>query len=158
MIESLSKTCSQFLEETGGAPVIKHLKPEGEGYRKVKIRHKKALRQTAPIRQLFGIDCNQLNTSVVVNQSTKLESDLEPFYIFIPDGYSYLYNNRVKDSHVDYATLMSLDFNMDLGDHYKFDDLKHALRSNCEILFFGISHFFAIRQNLIIDYTKFIEE
>lgn len=172
MIPTLIKECSQFLALSDGNPLIKNLPIHSDGFRKVKVRKKKNLKED--FIELFNEvfeDHDDLyqraifasNQVIVTNPSEQLE----PFFIFPIDGFKFVYAENVSNTSNAYKEVFDkLMQNLDndqgieifldvLRFNYKKDDLAYGIKSGAEIIIYGIPYYYAIRKSIIDDYKKF---
>jgi len=174
MLPTLQKKCSQFLQESQGFPLLKNLPVAGEGFRKVKVRKRKNLKNE--IVDVFNDTFNghpELMQRSVFAQSMSvfqpsIELDLEPFYIFPIDGYKFLYAEGVGDTTQTYKTTLDTlienygakgirTFQEVLKYQYSFENLVEGLASSTEIIIYDIPYYYAIRYSLVENYEKFID-
>lgn len=170
MIPTLVDECSEFLIESKGKFLLKNLPKTYEGFKKIKVRKKKNLKNAfAPsFNHTFNSYNDLLNRAIFVNSLEPENNDKEPFYIFPINGYRFMYNtqvNNIKLEYEDFFSKLNSWLNEDdskkvfsdiIKNHFISDNLDYAIRSKCEILFYGINYYYAIRKSLIDDYKKFI--
>ena len=87
-------------------------------------------------------------------------TEFEPFYVFPIDGYKILFNPVVQNSQTDYKQYDTLDIDDQLVTDqlrlsYRTGTLHEATALNCEVIVYGISHYYALRASLIEDYKLF---
>lgn len=165
------RECSEFLKESNGNPLIRFLPKDGPDQRKIKVRKRKTdskfenifntvFSQHPDLRQR-SIFCN----GVAGLNETAINSNVEPFYIFPIDGYKYIYSPNVYRSSVQYQEtldrfleVMGEDaavetFKEVLKYDYNSTNLKEGIQEGCEIIVYGVSHFFAIRTSAVNSYS-----
>lgn len=168
MIPTISKECGQFLRESNGQYLIKALPTIYQGFAKVKVRISK---RTSNFAENFNrafenkkYHLHQRSIFVYTSAGTLTEmdttSDVEPFYIFPTDGYKVLFNPTVKNIGDDYSDYDQLHIDGQLVSDqlklsYQAGTLQEATKSNCEVIIYGISYYYALRASLIEDYKLF---
>lgn len=169
MIYTISSKCSQFLTDSNKLPLIKYLPRLNDGFRKVKLRKKKLNDGFAEIfNSIFPEYKNLLNRSLLVSSQTNHSLDTEPFYIFPINGYKFIYNPFVENTSIHFSNIFdNLSKNLEFDDinqiiseqvkdNYISDNLVNAIHSKCEIIFYKIPYYYAIRKSLVDDYKKVI--
>lgn len=163
MLPTIVNECSQFLTESDGNYIIKNLPRTHQGFAKIKVRlGKRKTKFTESFNRAFETTKHDLHHRAIfayTNDSLLQEdSNLEPFFIFPINGYEFIYNPMVCNSSEDYSKInMSSDLITDLLKlSYQTGTLSEALQFKCEIVFYGIPYYYAIRQSLIEDYHNFI--
>lgn len=177
MLKTIEQHCGQFLEQSNGIPLLKNLPITLDGFRKIKVRKKKATNN----QELFSVynevfeeyhDYNEIMQRSVFAHGPlidKKEEGLEPFYIFPIDGFRFLYSKDVDNTTQIYKEtfdklLDTLDssgvglFKEILKYQYVGIDLYEGLTSKSEIIVYDIPFYYAIRKSLFEDYNKFLEE
>jgi hypothetical protein len=177
MIKTLSEECSEFIKESFPYPLLKTLPVTKDGFIKLKIRHKKNKKYlSSKTFNIFNSALEKYHTNITfkalygypieaVETLSESESTRELFYIFPTNGYKYIYNPNVKSSFAAYNDALSklqgnnleTAFKEILQESYVDKDLKNAMISGSEVIFFNISHYYAIRKSLIeSSYEEFI--
>lgn len=168
MLPTINTECSLFLLESQGKPLVKYLPSQGDGLRKIKVRKKKKndeFNQT--FNQSFFTEFNDIrNRAVFVNGSQPTDSNMEAFYVFPIDGYRFMYSPEVFNSTELYKDTfdkliqaagknngMQIFMEM-LQLSYRYDNLPNAIDIGCEVIIYDISHYYAVRANLVDDYKK----
>lgn len=165
MIPTISKECQQFLTESDGHYLVKYLPSVYEGFSKVKVRlgknkteftenFNRAFEDTRPLLHQRAIFAYTDMAALGV-----CEPSLEPFYVFPVDGYKVLFNPAVK-AQSDYMEYDQLHIDGDIVSDqlkmsYQSGQLLEAIGARCEIIIYGISHYYALRSSLIEDYSLF---
>jgi hypothetical protein len=173
MIPTLSHECSQFLADSKGNPILKHLPIPGQGFRRVKVRQKKHIDQfSSTFSEAFYQERKNLLRRAVIarNESTLLPAPpgMEPFYVFPRNGFRFMYcqNPEVTtEAYKDILTQMIKAVGTESGlsvfhevvkYQYTFSDLDCGIMSGAEVIFYQIPWYYAIRKSLVLDYQKFI--
>ena len=100
---------------------------------------------------------------------TKLEANLDPFYVFPVNGYEFLYSREVGDSTESYRQVFESIFDT-WGDEetatdivndllrftYVSEDLSTGINTGAEIIFYSIPHYFAIRESCVESYDSLL--
>jgi hypothetical protein len=150
---SILLECSDFLSDSNNIPMYKHL-PDNKDQDKVKIRLK------SKIEPYYNHIDKGLNFKNFNNRSLKCYMDIGkpipgyiPYYIFIPDGFQFIYtiDNRTIDLASIFLELSNkLDNSGDtfeelLKYYYNFKKLETGLKSNAEIIFYDIPYYYCIK-------------
>lgn len=165
--------CSQFLEESGGCPLLKNLPKEYGNLHKVKVRkRKKPNGEFADIfNEAFTTEIHDLRErAVFANGRESFEPSInesdEPFYIFPIDGYRFLYSKEVENSNEDYQAVLTSIFEKmgsDKGSEiitellkftYNSTSLMEGIEQGSEIILYNIPYFFAIRASAVSNYES----
>lgn len=154
--------------------MLKNLPSSGEGFRKVKVRKRKNLKNEIVdvFNETFN-DHSELMQRSVFAQSMSVfqpsyEQDLEPFYIFPIDGYKFLYAEGVGNTTQTYKTTLDTlienygtkgikTFQEVLKYQYSFENLVEGLASSTEIIIYDIPYYYAIRYSLVENYMNFLD-
>jgi len=174
IIEPIKLQCSQFLEESGGLPVLKCLPEIYEDFQKVKVRKRK---HTNTFSNMFnGAFKNEINSlrerSIFVNGLATFEhnivENIEPFYIFPINGYKFLYSKEVENSTENYKQVLESILDQ-LGEKsgkdvfadllrftYISENLSVGIESGAEIIIYGIPYYYAIRESRIDSYDNLL--
>lgn len=167
MIPTINKECSNFLNLSKGNYLIKYLKSEGEGLRKVKVRRKKWNSEFVEVFNSAFPEYNEILQRSIITSHEPNISDGEAFYIFPIDGFKFLYNPNVKDIVKTYKEIFlklklifsdesSTFMNDILKNGYMSDKLDYAINENSQIIIYNIPYYYALRKSLVDDYTKII--
>jgi hypothetical protein len=174
MIKTLFDECNHFLEHSNGIPLIKTLPKIGEGFRRVKVRHRKTLSKVgksfdAVIESEYKNFINRCVTAY--NHYPDITNPLmEHFFIFPVDGYKVIYNPSISNSTTQLEKIYSLlessmgaESSMQtLSDMVAMSYTPYKFEKNhnpCEFLIYDISHFYAIRTSIVDnEYQKFFDE
>jgi hypothetical protein len=167
MIPTIANECGQFLQESNGQYLIKNLPTKYQGFAKVKVRLSKGTTNfTENFNRAFKNRKYHLHqSSIFAYTSAKILEGVstinaEPFYIFPIDGYKVLFNPAVKNIGDDYGDYDQLHIDGQLVTDqlklsYQAGTLREANESNCEVIIYGISYYYALRVSLIEDYQLF---
>ena len=174
--EPIAENCHQFLEESGGFPMVKLLPKTYQDFQKVKIRKRKHETGFAnSFNEAFEHEMHQLrerslfaNGEVFLRENINTDKSLEPFYVFPIDGYDFLYSKEVTNSTENYSAVFKEIFNQ-LGESsaekvftdlikftYTSSNLQEGLESGAEIIVYGIPYYYSIRESAINDYNKLL--
>lgn len=162
----ISTQCCEFIRESGGEPIYKLLPDSYNDFQKVKVRQHKRLEEVdQAFNQAFQSYANLRQRTVFANGiMEQSHGDLQPFYIFPINGYKYLYNKEIRDSHTEYKhTLNTLLEQLDNTDAvemitdllkytYTNVQLAEAIRCRSEIMFYNIPYFYAAKVNMYESY------
>lgn len=174
MLPTIQKKCSQFLRESQGFPLLKNLPITGEGFRKVKVRKKKNLKNEIidAFNETFNEHSELMQRAIFAHSMSSFEPsismDVEPFYIFPIDGYKFLYAEGVGNTTQIYKTTLNTlienygekgikTFQQVLKYQYSFEKLIEGLASNTEIIIYDIPYYYAIRYSLVENYIDFLD-
>lgn len=164
---TIVKECSDFLKESQGNPLVKYLPTYGSDIRKIKVRkHKNSSEFDDTFNKVFSeypdlrqrcVFCNGLHRRPITR-------DQSLFYIFPINGYKYLYSKHIDDSqkyrHV-YDDLSNIMENTDTFDtfsevlefDYSDENLIEGIKSDCEIIVFGIPYYYAVNIGTVKNYS-----
>lgn len=168
MLPTIAQECGLFLIESQGKPIVKSLPKHADGYRKVKVRKKKAKDEfTTKFNESFFTEFNDIrNRAVFVNGHQPQTEETELFYVFPIDGYRFMYSPAVfnstelyKDTFDKLINTAGKNNGMEIFTEmlqltYTYDNLPAAIDSGCEIIIYDISHYYAVRKSLIDDYSN----
>lgn len=167
MMPTISNECSLFLLESEGKPLIKSLPKNSDGFRRVKVRKKKNIKEfEKQFNESFFMEFDDIrNRAVFVNGHQPNSNDVEPFYIFPTNGYRFMYSPQVFNSTELYKDTFdklieaSGDDGIDIFREllqlsYSYDNLPNAIDSGCEIILYDISYYYAIRASLVDSYKN----
>ena len=174
----LHERCSEFIEESGGLPLLKNLPSEYGDFHKVKVRLRKGRKEdtaefTETFNEAFEDQLHNLRQrAVFANGEVSFEPDdteeSEPFYVFPIDGYQYMYSKEVENSSEDYQDVFDAIFerlgsdkgNEVITDLLKFTytsaKLQEGIESGSEIIFYNIPYFYAIRADTVDNYSALL--
>ena len=162
MIPTIENECSEFLAASEGHYIIKNLPIRHQGFAKVKVRLGKSRTDfSKSFNKAFEDTRHGLHESAIFGYTDvsliSETSSLESFYIFPINGFKFIYNPEVEDSSEDYTNIgMSGDFITDLLQlSYRTGSLDEAMKSKCEIIFYGIPYYYALRKSIVSDYMEF---
>ena len=160
MIPTIENECSEFLDSSNGHYIVKNLPIHHQGFAKVKVRLGKAKTDFAEsFNRAFESTRHGLHESAIFgytdagllhpNNSTEL------FYIFPINGFKFIYNPVVEDSNTDYNGVSGELVSDLLQLSYQTGTLSEAMKSKCEIIFYGIPYYYALRKSIVTDYAEF---
>lgn len=157
-VYTIRTECSQFLRESAGLPVYRALPVNYNTFHKVKVRfHKRSDSVTEAFNKAFSNEVRNFVPRGIFAQSTITECDdqLEPFYIFPINGYKYAYSKGVKNSNIDFGSVMetltkntsdAFDITTDLIKYtYTRNNLIEGIESGSEVIFYGVPYLYAVR-------------
>jgi hypothetical protein len=163
MIPTIKTECSEFLRNCGGNYIVKNLPTRYDGFAKVKVRLKKTKTPfVKSFNKAFESKKHALHNRSVLGYSDvgllTEESSTEPFYIFPINGYEFIYNPEIENASIDYKNIgLSGNFIQELlAISYRTGDLREAISSKCEIVFYGIPYYYALRRSLITEYYSYV--
>jgi len=154
---SILLECSDFLMESQGIPMYKYLPESYKNQDKVKIRLKS---QSEDYHNHMD---NSLNFKNFNNRSLTCYTGADtpqdgyaPYFIFIPDGYKYIYTKDNMD--IDLKLLFSelsdkLESGADTFEEllkysYNLTNLHSGLTNNDKIIFYNIPYYYCIKATL----------
>lgn len=172
-LPTLRKECSQFLKESNNLPLLKNLRIEDDGFRKVKVRKKNT---NAIFIEAFNMSFsnhkNIFQRSIFANGeksfTTSKDNHLEPFYIFPINGYQFVYNPIVSNALEQYkndvtnliekvSIPVAVDmFSKVITQSYVGEDMARGINVGAEIIIYGIPYYYAVRKSLVDDYNKMV--
>ncbi len=167
MLKTLSTECKQYLNEMGDIRLLKLLPKAGEGFRRVKVRHKKDDSLLAKSFNLSKGDYSKFINRCVNCYNFSLssqDSSMEEFYIFPPDDYKIIFNREIKNSKDELGNLLKILESQISADGcittlaemikltYSTPTLQDFQQSECEFLIYNVDYFYAIRKSLIPEY------
>lgn len=160
----IKERCSQFIEESGGIPIIKHMIGDYGDFHKIKVRWRKLANENEIVKTSFDLAFNSTfhnirARSIFAKSATTSIGcdDTSAFYVFPIDGYRYLYSLSVKDSQSTYEDVIDkLSIGLNANDtkstltdiiqfSYRSSNLIDGLKSGSELLIFNIPYFYIIR-------------
>jgi hypothetical protein len=170
-LDQLVNTCSQYVIESCGNPLLKNLSNSYNIIDKVKIRQRKGMDETMSEAYSTAFEFKSLyNRALFTNGLKSIQpptsNDIITYYVFPVNGYEYLYNPEVMNSSLEYKTIFDLLFHENhTGDsvsvitdllkfQYKHTDLAEGIQSGTEIIFYSIPQFYVVTVNSFPDYTE----
>lgn len=163
MLPTIEKECSEFLDASHGHYIVKNLPMRHQGFAKVKVRLGKSKTDFSDnFNKAFEGKRHGLHESAIFGytdpQLLQPATDVESFYIFPVNGFKFLYNPVVGDSNGDYTSMgLSGDLITDLLQmSYRTGTLSEAMKSKCEIIFYGVPYYYALRTTIVEDYDTFV--
>jgi hypothetical protein len=173
-LELIKVQCTQFLEESGGLPVIKYLPEKYDDFQKVKVRKRK---QKNTFSDMFnGAFKHELNSlrersifaNGLVTYDQNMVENTDPFYIFPINGYKFLYSKEVENSTQEYKAVLESILD-ELGEksgkdiftdllrfNYVSEDLATGIDSGAELIIYGIPYYYAVRKSQIDNYNELL--
>jgi hypothetical protein len=168
---TIIRDCSEFLKQSNGKPLVKFLPKEGPDQRKIKVRKRKTDSKFDKVfNTVFSQHPDLRQRAVFCSGASGLreedaEADLEPFYVFPPDGFKYIYSPNVYRSSIQYQD--TLDRFLDvMGENAAIETFKEVLKydyigsnlidgigQGCEIIVYNVPYFFAIRTSSVNKYS-----
>lgn len=157
--------CSNFLEMSGGLPLLKNLPCHYEDFRKVKLRMRKKKGKdhfAKTFNEAFEDIPHLRQRAMFANGPSSFiaeSGEKEPFYIFPIDGFSFMYSLEVTNSNTDYmeafdTLLSSVSSGVDqlmeqvLKYSYISEDLNRGIEHGSEIILVNMPYCYAIRQSV----------
>jgi hypothetical protein len=149
--------CSDFLRESQGRPVFKHLPNCVKVCTKVKVRHK-----TSPILERFTSANVIQDSKAFVDTTTIPIPNVRNYWIFPANGYKYLFNPNVIDYTTSINKILENVSDVDVVDElikelYLSDNLNVALMTETQILWYKISHFYAVDCSMFRNYAELLK-
>lgn len=169
-LELIRTYCSEFLEESGGFPIVRSLPNTYENFQKVKVRKRKSSNSfSSTFNGAFEDQMIDLRErSVFVNGRSEHNESLDPFYVFPIDGYDFLYSKEVDNStenykHV-YESIISqlgeksakMVFTDLLRFSYNSEELAEGIGTGAEIIIYNIPYYYAIRESYVENYNELL--
>lgn len=152
--------CSEFLRESQGYPVYKQLSSTHGTFARIKVRHK----PNPIIEQYFFAEVlnHTKGGKALVETTSQPTHQNHAYWIFPTDGYKYLFNPAIKDYKSSIKNIIEQTSDDQIiselvADQYKSTDLIEALQTDTEILWFKISHFYAVDCSLFQDYSELLK-
>lgn len=172
LIDVIKESCSQFIYQSGGFPLLKNLPKQYGDFHKVKVRKRKGDSVTNQFNEAFSKKLHHLRQRAVFANGLNSLEESSPtdtqFYIFPINGYRFMYQSNVKNSNDDYknsfnSILESLGNKKGgevISDMLQFSyvdnvNLAEGIESGAEIIIYNIPYFHALRQSSIEDYSEF---
>lgn len=168
-VYTIRTECSQFLQESSGLPVYRALPTNYNTFHKVKVRfHKRSDSVTEAFNKAFDDEYHNIVPRGIFTQSSITEETegYEPFYVFPKNGYKYAYSKGVKNSNLNFRSVMetltantadAFDITADLIKYtYTRSNLTEGIESGSEAIFYGIPYFYAVRVSDVGMYENLI--
>lgn len=168
-VYTIRTECSQFLRESSGLPVYRALPVSYNTFHKVKVRfHKRSDSVTEAFNKAFDDEYHNIVPRGIFAQSTMMErsGDSEPFYIFPKNGYKFAYSKGVKNSNLNFQSVMetltknttdAFEITTDLIKYtYTRNNLVEGIESESEVIFYGVPYFYAVRVSDVGSYENLI--
>lgn len=179
-LRPLVANCHQFLEESKDLPLLKNLSVEYKDVQKVKVRQQK---RTTAFSETFNQAFKREHTNIVqraifANGESSFIKPLldsssaaqEPFYIFPPNGYKFMYCKEVKNSTSEYRQVFDALFEQFgnekeqattiITDLLKFtytkENLHEGISLGSEIIIYGVPYYFAVRASVVNTYNELL--
>jgi len=169
--KKISLECQQFLEESGGLPLLKYCSTEYPNLHKVKVRkrkHRDNIKFNELFNRVFSVEYPSIRSrSIIINDDYKNILD-EMFYVFPIDGFKFLYSPNIKNSKNQYGTTLTEMQNMMKNEatsesmfrdliqyNYQQVDLEKAILDKVEIIIYNIPYFYVVRAN--VPYKQLLE-
>jgi len=158
----IKETCSTFIKESNGFPVLKNLPITYPDVKKVKVRHQHIDQFGEVFNKAFShqiyercVFANGMKSFKPILDEQVTEYDI--FYIFVPDSYKFLYNPIVRD--INETSFDKVHINI-LPDLLKFSfkntDLVEGITGDTQLIIYDIPFFYCVRSSQV-DYDKLIE-
>jgi len=173
-LEPIKKHCTQFLDESGGFPVVKNLPQAYDDFQKIKVRKRKHTNTfSSTFNGAFKDEMSDLRErSIFANGLVSVEPNItentEPFYVFPINGYKFLYSKEVDNSTKEYKQVFEAIFDT-LGEEsgkeiftdllrftYISENLASGIASGAEIIIYGIPYYYAIRESHVDSYDELL--
>lgn len=166
--------CNQFLYESDGLPLVRNLPQTYQDFQKVKVRKRKASNDFSDtFNNAFKDEINSLRERAIFTNSVETidrnSADFaDVFYVFPINGYQFLYSKEVENSTNSYKKVFESIFNQMneesaaevftdlLKFNYITEDLAAGIESGAEIIIYGISHYYVIRESSIDNYNNLL--
>lgn len=151
----INGSCGQFLEQSNGQWIKKNFHNNQlnntEAISKIKIRNKKITQFSNAYDIAFDyphLRERSIFCHGILGYTEK--TNHTGYYIFPIDGYKFLYNIQVKNSHQQYKKIFEQNLQQTnikvLKFNYKKNNLSYAIHSGCEIIIYNIPYYYAIPQ------------
>lgn len=164
MIPTINEECGEFLKQSNGNYLIKNLPRNYMGFTRVKVRlSRKRTQFIEDFNRAFDDKRKEFYGSSIFAYSRKEllveEEGKEPFYIFPIDGFKHIYNPLVSnvEDELNCPELKGMVTEL-LDISYVTEPLHKALSNSCEIIFYNIPYYYAVRKSLVGNYHKFFYE
>lgn len=170
-IELIHNDCSAFLKETAGFPVYKLLPISYANFQKVKVRQQKKHDTISEAFDKAFEEYNNLRQRAIFGYGyiPKIVEGMEPFYIFLPNQFKYLYSKEVTNSTINYQNVLSTLFEKFENDDkaieividllkytYDRENLVEAIAAEAEIIFYNVPSYYVMRVSTHPIYNKLL--
>lgn len=171
-VHTIKAECSQFLQETAGAPLLKALPLGYDNFHKVKVRLQKRRDSVTDVfERAFGAEFSNLRQRAVFAYPSppQLSEQTDAFYVFPVNGYKYLYSKEVTNSSSDYCRVVDTLFEQfddesqaseivaDLLKYtYAATNLREGIEADAEIILYGIPYYYAVKVSACQDYASLL--
>ena len=157
-MQQIADGCTQFIQECS-APLLKQLTiANDQMVNRIKVRHRTTKHPVESVMNLaLSEQCfskNVVSRGVFVRPNMLRETGT--YYVFIPDGYKFMFSPEVTEStkqyqdtfHVIYENFDEPEAEQIVKDMFQRtycqENLSEAINKGSEIMFYGIQHFFAV--------------
>lgn len=161
----ITNHCSDFLNEVA-LPIFKNLPNRTNSFEKVKVRHKPTDFIGECFNEAFADKgANIYNRGVFACTGYTINSD-GCYYVFPVNGYRFLYSKEITNIHEHVISVLT-----QINEHeskslvrdllrlsYIHENLISGIQAECEIVFYNIPFFYAIRKSEVTNYERFLEE
>ena len=173
-LELIKRRCDQFLEESGGFPLVKQLPHTYEDFQKVKVRKRKHSNTFSSTfngafkDELYDLRERAIFANGLINYEHEIQESFDLFYVFPINGYKFLYSKEVENSTENYKQVFESIFDQ-LSEEsakdvftdllrfsYLSENLAEGISSNAEIIMYGIPYYYAIRESQIYNYDELL--
>lgn len=167
MFREISLNCQQFLEESGGLPLVKWCPRTYADVQRVKVRKRKQCSDfDSAFNEVFAdVYPSIRQRSIIVNNERGTRTD--QFYVFPSDGYKLIYSPTITNSAQQYGDTFT-DIKKSLSEvtgteifqdilkyGYTSGTMNEALVDSSEIIVYNIPYFYVARCH--IEYDKLLE-
>lgn len=166
---SILAECGDFFTQAVHEPLQKSLPRSYNDIHRVKVRKRKTRSNFGDtFNEAFTDETHQLRQRAIFANGVITESgEEEPFYIFPPNGFSFIYSTEVTNSTEQYRSvfesiLSTLDdeaemtFQDLLKFTYKSDNLEEGINSGAEIIIYNTSYYYSVRQTAYPNYEELL--
>lgn len=179
-LQIIIEQCSDFINDSEGAPLLKNLPSNYEDFHKVKVRRRKQHKEDPHgfakiFNEAFEDELPNLRErAVFANGPSTFEESTDTsqdsFYIFPIDGFEFMYSTEVEKSSINYKVAFDAileKLGADKGKeiiaellkfNYNSDKICEGISSGSEIIIYNIPYFYAIRRSTVDDYAELINE
>lgn len=151
------KECNQFIIESQNNPIYKHFEKTDTI---IKIKARKRLNKSDSVFS-DAFDYKDLQQRSVNTYTTNVSQDNKnSYYIFIPNGYDFIYNPNVINSDIYQTVEKSLNptvLTNIIKQQYQTTDLHQAFNHSTEILFYNVSYFYGINTRAVTSYQQLLQ-
>jgi hypothetical protein len=155
----LRNSCSEYLHESKGLPIFKQI-PAGitDSIARIKVRHK-----SNPINKYFGESVLQSSNggkTIIESRSSPYPAG-QNFWMFPINGYRYLYSPEVQDYRSSIKHILEQTSDQDIiremvQEMHISTNLVEGIASATEILWYGISSYYAVDCSSFMDYNELL--